>query len=365
MAPSFVLSVLLLLVACHLTESEITCRDENNNPVDWFIVYKLPRIPRHPDPLVSSGIGYFYMDSNDPKFRFGHRKLSTKNHAIANTLRDVYEKKDDPNVGYILYNDQLPDRNWSRTYGHTKGDLALDHNSGWWLVHSLPRFPPKAKDGYSLSSNAYYMGQSFLCLSLGVDEFEAVGQHLQYAFPWAYDFKIPDWVQKRFPHLWSVANLKPVDGAPFSHIGQIATKKGLSFKTFGKSTEWGKDLYHDLVAPSLRRPLDVQTWRTVFPGNEDETLPSNCSLPFPVYNVKEVDFKSPMNVSFSYLLDHSKWAITTQSNVGDSDSGNSFCIGGINRASSQFKRGGGVVCCQMPQIWSQFHGIISELEQCK
>jgi hypothetical protein len=216
------------------------------------------------------------MDSNDPKFKFGQRKLSTKNHAIANTLRDVYEKKDDPNVGYILYNDQvnsmirqmisdtninykkialwvttqyltsrptcgtspagcrvwaphcrglglgltislslslrrppnhgihrqLPDRNWSRTYGHTKGDLALDRSSGWWLVHSLPRFPPKAEDGYSLSSNAYYMGQSFLCLSLAVDEFEAVGQHLQYAFPWAYDSKIPDWVQKRFPHLW-------------------------------------------------------------------------------------------------------------------------------------------------------------------
>ena len=35
----------------------------------------------------------------------------------------------------------------------------------------------------------------------------------------------------------------------------------VNYKLFAKAREWGKDLYDDLVAPSLETALNVETWR--------------------------------------------------------------------------------------------------------
>ena len=148
-----VLSLTLLTAVVFLVPSvtcDLTCRDENGDPVDWFIIYKLPHLRHHPDALVREGIGYFYMDARRPEFSLSRKNLTLADHAIAHTLGGVYENADNPDVGYVLYNDQIPGGGWSEKFGHTKGALALDSQTGWWLIHSLPHFPPKAADGYSL-----------------------------------------------------------------------------------------------------------------------------------------------------------------------------------------------------------------------
>ena len=135
-------------------------------------------------------------------------------------------------------------------------------------------------------SNAVYFGQTFMCLSLSTDEFSTVGDHLLFTFPWNYDFRIPDWAATRFPSLDGTTKGKHVKKKPFVHLGAIKTLAGVNFQTYGKSGKWGQDLYHDLVAPSLRLPLDVETWRR----DKKVVLPSNCSKPFSVYNVNWLDF---------------------------------------------------------------------------
>ena len=54
---------------------------------------------------------------------------------------------------------------------------------------------------------------------------------------------------------------------------------------FAKWTKFGKDLYADLVAPSLGVPLLVESW-----PNGPGKMPSRCSGPFIVENVDEMDF---------------------------------------------------------------------------
>ena len=144
------LLTLICVAAVAFVHGDLTCRDENGDPVDWFIIYKLPHLKKHPNPLVRKGIGYFYMDAHRPEFVLSDRNLTLKNHAIAHTLAGVYDNADDDHVGYALYNDQIPGGGWSEKFGHTKGALALDEKSGWWLVHSLPHYPPPADEGYSL-----------------------------------------------------------------------------------------------------------------------------------------------------------------------------------------------------------------------
>jgi len=361
--------IFFLTTALFLTRfvsGELTCRDESGNPVDWFVIYKLPHMKRHPNALIRKGIGYFYMDANRPAFDLSDRNLTLKDHAIAHTLAGVYDNynnKDD--IGYVLYNDQVPGGGWSEKFGHTKGALALDAESGWWLVHSLPHFPPKAEDGYSLPSNALYFGQTFLCLSLSSSQFSTVGDHLLFTYPWTYDFRIPEWVADEFPSLDQTTKEEHVVKPPLAHLGEIQTLAGVQFKTFGKSGKWGQDLYHDLVAPSLGLPLNVETWRR----DKKVVLPSNCSRPFPVYNVDFIDFRTqPYYTRFSYMADHSKWALSRPSGdlVGNTlhVSADWICIGGINRESTQFRRGGGTVCTMKPSIWEQFNRIVTSTEPC-
>ena len=65
----------------------------------------------------------------------------------------------------MLYNDEHPDGNTSFTAGHTKGVVALGEWRGFWLVHSVPKFPPAAgKYGYPRTGHMY--GQTFLCITL-------------------------------------------------------------------------------------------------------------------------------------------------------------------------------------------------------
>jgi phospholipase C len=65
----------------------------------------------------------------------------------------VYHNVGSDSVGYYMYNDEKPDGSTSSYRGHTKGVSAFDANGGFFLDHSVPRFPPKAEDAYEFPAN--------------------------------------------------------------------------------------------------------------------------------------------------------------------------------------------------------------------
>jgi hypothetical protein len=58
--------------------------------------------------------------------------------------------------------------------------LAIEGNQGFWLIHSVPRFPVSIADynsnGYSFPDEETKYAQSFLCLTLDTATFETVAQ---------------------------------------------------------------------------------------------------------------------------------------------------------------------------------------------
>lgn len=53
----------------------------------------------------------------------------------------------------------------------------FDDESGFWLVHSAPKYPPSTNTSYSYPENAVDYGQHFLCISLaGTGDVANVGR---------------------------------------------------------------------------------------------------------------------------------------------------------------------------------------------
>jgi len=48
---------------------------------------------------------------------------------------------------WILYNDDPPNRPINGNYGHTKGAMMTNKQQGFWLIHSVPNYPPLPNSG--------------------------------------------------------------------------------------------------------------------------------------------------------------------------------------------------------------------------
>lgn len=76
---------------------------------------------------------------------------------------------------YILYNDEPPNRKSNSIKGHNKGVVLANTEGGFWLVHSVPHFPPIGAD-YTYPRSGTVYGQSFLCISLDLPNLDKVGE---------------------------------------------------------------------------------------------------------------------------------------------------------------------------------------------
>ena len=91
---------------------------------------------------------------------------NTSQNGLYQTLTQLY-KGSASEMGWLMYNDEEPDGSTHSSYGHTKGDMVFDNESGFWLVHSVPRWPNPPPGSYEYPDMEMKYGQSFLCMSLG------------------------------------------------------------------------------------------------------------------------------------------------------------------------------------------------------
>lgn len=146
---------------------------------------------------------------------------------------------------------------------------------------------------------------------------------------------------------------------PTENVVTIRTMNGEQFTSFARSPRSElKDLYVDFMAPELKSDLFVETWRR----GAGTPLTSNCTYEFKVNNIESVELSFTPESSvqkttpWSYLEDHSKWAVAVSEPT--------TCIGDINRMASQAKRGGGSVCFHNSNVWNTAKSSIHELESC-
>ncbi|KAL3266231.1 hypothetical protein HHI36_010412 [Cryptolaemus montrouzieri] len=327
----------------------LQCVDENNYPVDWYIAYKLPVINKE-NGLTEFGLSYIYVTShNYSSWITSDIPINATNSLIGNTLSKFYDHKND--ISIILYNDETPYGQVSSDKGHTKGVVLTNSNGGLWLIHSVPKFPHP--DFFDYPETGLKYGQSILCISLDIKNMDIVGIQLQYNQPYIYYQNMQSSLEGLVPNLFAAANNKTIKTAPWYHQVLLNSLQGTNFISFAKSKNFGKDLYEDWVAPALQSSLLVETWPDG-PGR----LSSDCTKKFKVQNVETISMVQT-NVTFNTTHDHSKWAVSFPE-----DDTFWICVGDINRAESQEKRGGGTVCLKNEHVSANFQNVINAVEDC-
>ncbi|PRP77836.1 deoxyribonuclease II [Planoprotostelium fungivorum] len=349
------------------------CLDEAKRSVDWWVTLKLPTIPKGADSYAADGVGYAYADANSPSIKYTGRSLNDQG-AISNTFGQIYGENLDPrpfihsltgksgsnSMAYALYNDQSPDASGNDdgddsddhdSFGHLKGAFAFDLASGFWLLHSVPRYPFFTNSSYSFPQYAEVYGQSYICVSLPSTSIETVIKQLLYNKPFIYDMNIPSFLQK-LPAALLLTSKKWMKGETNS-TATLTTVKGQKLLHFAKTGKWGKDVYQDLVSKTLQSGLMVETWMN---GARSNQMPTQCKPSFAYENFLIRDLSFGPGLSWKETNDHSKWAITT-------DRPGTVCIGDINKQFSQSKRGGGTLCLSNTQLWQSFKSIIINADQ--
>lgn len=243
--------------------------------------------------------------------------------------------------------------------------IAFDSNEGFWLVHSIPKFPLPFNQHYEYPATGLHYGQTGLCISFESTESKTnsiLSQLLTmrpiiYAYNFLDNTSQNEW-SKLINKEWSNENERTI---------KFNSYDGVEFQSFTKSPLYEIEIYEDKVATELKQNLNVETWR----DGSGEHLKSNCSLKYHVYNVENVRINAmdkdlithndnqlaeqlskgffdvtfdivkkaaknliSENYSFNwkYTIDHSKWAITL---TKDSPY---VCIGDLNRVNSQVSK---------------------------
>ncbi|KAI9519347.1 hypothetical protein NQZ68_029514 [Dissostichus eleginoides] len=174
-------------IVFQLSESRVTCRnDRGKRWTGWYILYKLPLGDG------SRGLSYLYMDESTNGWKLSKKNIDSSSGTLGNTLKpllDFYVRQTE-GFGYVLYNDQLEKKTAPSSYGHSKGVVMLDKDTGVWLSHSTPKFPKYRSESFWPKSG-HVNGQTFLCVTYSYGTFKQIGLQLKYIHPYAYDHFIP------------------------------------------------------------------------------------------------------------------------------------------------------------------------------
>uniref|UniRef100_A0A0N5AHZ8 Deoxyribonuclease II n=1 Tax=Syphacia muris TaxID=451379 RepID=A0A0N5AHZ8_9BILA len=287
------------------------CKDQNNQPVDWYMALKMPKKSESNPPGISTGHGFYYLDYNKKTFAESSVPLNSKKQAIGYTLEQLYNNLNNPDVFYLMYNDEEAsptNRNASLNismslkyddvqFGHMKGKnikfqqktanrvLLFDGKQGFWLVHSVPQFPPQNQYAYPTSGTVY--GQNFLCMTFDYSQLGKIGKQLYYNHPLPYFSQLPTHMASEYPDLAKAVASLYKSGGEKSNVEDLITVGGIQFTSFAKTHQFNADLYSTLVANHLQTGLYVETWKR---GLQVELV---CPPPtYPVYDIQYLKVSS-------------------------------------------------------------------------
>lgn len=277
---------------------------------------------------------------------------------LAKTMRTFFDQKQ--NTTYLFYNDEPPPAYNGTANGHLKGVVVFNGETGFWIVHSIPKF--SRIDLYEYPKNALNYGQSILCVTFKTAAINDICKQLLYCNPKIYEKQLTDEVKSFLDaNTKSIFTKRPkfVRKPPFTRQIVLKSLDNEIFVSFAKDGQFKKDIYSAVIAPDLKVSIATETWRR----GSGINLPPACSSAYTVTDINQIKMaamsrNSLQNISFSSKDDHSKWAVSQNSTQSW------ICVGDMNRMESQERRGGGALCFQSKPVGKAYRTLIADSDQC-
>lgn len=329
-------------LSCATLPSSPRCKNQDGQDVDWFIMYKFPRMqPNQQNAFTPDGGEFVYVDSQTSQEALRYWPLSEQDlyeaqNPVARTLAPLYENTTRKDILYFVYNDQPPPIYNGTRNGHCKGVVLFDDTVGVWLLHSVPKFVDGLQSGqYSFPDTGRENGQLFMCVTFPTPQVNTIARILRTEYANVYARQVPQSMKDKYPEVALLAKdsfVRTTDQKLF--IANLTSDGGIVLRAYGKRATLDEDLYSGVLANDLKDDLAVQSWRNGAGGK----LPPACNSSYTVVNVDSImlRFDADNAVTFNTTEDHSKWAITIDRDV--------FCFASMNRMESQETRGGEALC---------------------
>lgn len=333
------------------TESKTTtfdCQSPENKKVEWYVIFLFPSTASKSKTL---SYGYFDNLSKDLKY-YKFENDSFPPLKIPTQLDGIDANAD--KVNYFFWNDDMTSEEQKKSAGagkaHSKGGLAYDKDTGYFLLHSLPRFPKRNSEGVfykELPDNAGKFGQTFICLSLDKDNSVSIVDHLNIINPQIIvKHGDTDNVDKKNDAVAKFIKNRGDSKLPTTKISTISTNKEV-FTFFAKGKNYDKLPYDTLIPEHYKDGLFVETW------TKPAMLDSICDGDYEIVNVENLKFGE---FEFDKNMEHSKWAVSKTKNIA--------CFGDLNRTESQKNRGGLTVCFENKKLADLMKKAIVNKESC-
>ncbi|CAL5995252.1 Cell-death-related_nuclease 7 [Hexamita inflata] len=312
-----------------VTLTSLSCKNAQNNDVDWFIQIK-----------QNNGYDTVYVDEST-----NYKFTSVPSLGFANTnpailsLKPVYA---DQSMYLMLFNDDTSSDVTTFTLAHQKGIIAFDKNSntGFYMMHSTPGWPNLQNETLGYTSGSY--GQHFLCINIDQTQLEVLGKDLYVTRPQIY------WNSFDSAFLTSIApTMKLVQDLKYNLtsnkiLSQLVSRSGKVFQLYYKNSQSKSHLWPDL-AQQFQENFQVETWL------RDSDMRSFCGS----YTVQMAGRVQYLNYSWKETTDHSKWGVSKSY----------ACFSDINFQTSQQSRGGSALCFKDTKMAALFQSAIVELDQ--
>ena len=330
----------------------IYAKNENNENIDWWFMYKLPMKVGSP---TNKGFQYLYYGADQDKLTLSPHSLD-KNGAMYNTLDDIFNCKDEGH-GYIVYNDERTDggdNNGGK--GHCKGIIAFNktENTSMILFHSTPRFPKKGQ--LILPEEEAKFGQTYICITLPDFQTanEIAAQMLKQHNPQVLTVNslLPSNITEE-DHLFDLYHQEGINESGNPSTVSFKSKNGKDFSLVAKSKKWSKDFWVQLISVQLGVDLEVESWIRGAVAKSQYAGISEIDQDVVKIDLENIGYKG---YSWEETHDHAKWGVATHKEA----EGSWICVADINRMVSQSKRGGGGLCFQEPNLWRDLNSIIAQ-----
>ncbi len=324
-------------------------KNEYNESVDWWFIYKTPAGTGSTD---NEGNDYFYFDANATALKLSANKLNQPQGALYNTLNSAFTSKDQ-DLGYLIFNNELTyGSNNDTSRGLSKGILIFNktEDTASLLVHSVAGYPHIGD--CTLPEAAQKYGQSFLCISLaGYGAANAIARQMlmqQNPQVLVHNSKLPTNVRQEEP-LSQLYYHQSAKLATKPSTLRFTSKAGIPFMLIAQSSEWHGNFWSELVGPQLNTNLDVTTLANNVNSN-DQNDQTN------VVPIQEINFESLgfTGYKWDHTRDQSRWAVAASEKNKPW-----ICIGDIDRYNPQPSQSGGAVCFDEPTLWQALHAITS------